>query len=146
MFEIEMLRLIIPRFGRRAVGLAVPWIALALLLATPAAAQIQGGPNIAPNGMRFTYSPRFGYLGPPVAFVPYGPPVQNRAMPMVLVPREEPPPPIPPPLASPPVRRIEPGARQARPAPPIVPAPRLPGQRQRPPVPCPDGCPREPEM
>lgn len=30
-----------------------------------AQAQMQPGPNIAPNGVPFVFSPRFGYLGPP---------------------------------------------------------------------------------
>lgn len=75
----------------------VAYVLLLLACATPATAQIQPGPNIAPNGMRFTYSPRFNYLGPPAAFV-YGQPTQSRAMPMIVVPRETPPPP-PPPMA-----------------------------------------------
>jgi hypothetical protein len=35
-----------------------------------AAAQIQPGPNISPNGYRFTFSPRAGYIGPPAAIFP----------------------------------------------------------------------------
>jgi hypothetical protein len=46
-----------------------------VLLATPAQAQIQPGPNISPDGIPFTYSPRFGYLGPPQPMPPtYAPP------------------------------------------------------------------------
>ena len=61
----------------------------------PAIAQIQGGPNIAPNGMKFTYSPRFGYIGPPAAFVLWPPPPQTRygmpgSMPMLRYPRTKP--------------------------------------------------------
>ncbi len=120
-----------------------------IALATPAAAQIQPGPNIAPNGLRFTFSPRFGYLGPPVGFVFYPPPVQRYgygAMPMIVVPRDY------PDTGSPgasPVRPIERGAPQAQARPPAAPAPRLPGKlpgRQHiPNVPCPDGCAREPD-
>ena len=80
-----------------------------LLLATPAVAQIQGGPNIAPNGTRFTYSPRFGYIGPPRALVPYPPPAPTPygpgSMPTIFYPREPPPAPMayaPPLLPEPP--------------------------------------------
>jgi hypothetical protein len=43
---------------------------------SPAAAQIQPGPNLSPNGRMFTFAPRAGYLGPPAAIFPfpYGPP------------------------------------------------------------------------
>jgi hypothetical protein len=54
-----------------------------LLVATPALAQVQPGPNISPGGVPFTFSPRFGYLGPP------------RPM---LAPVEQALPPAPPPL------------------------------------------------
>lgn len=90
----------------------IPYVLL-LLVATPAAAQIQGGPNIAPNGTRFTFSPRFGYLGPPMAFV-YGPPPPPayRVMPIAIVPREPiaPPPPFPFPLPLPPAPPLLPEA------------------------------------
>jgi hypothetical protein len=124
-------------------------IAAVFTLASPAAAQIQGGPNIAPNGTRFTYSPRFGYLGPPAAFVPDPPPPPSPyyrpgSMPTIKYPRE-PLPPIPPPLASPPMPPIERPAAEARRTPRIAPAARAPGQRRPPAVPCPRGCPRGPD-
>jgi hypothetical protein len=50
-------------------------IVIALLAScSPAAAQLQAGPNISPNGIPFTFAPRFSYLGPPAAILPYGPP------------------------------------------------------------------------
>jgi hypothetical protein len=114
-------------------------IALALCCAAgPAQAQIQPGPNLSPNGFMFTFSPRAGYLGPPAAIFPYAPYAPPR--PRVYV---QAPPPSPPPAAAaaPPVRYSEPGAIQARPEPKLAP----PAGRERPPVPCPNGCPREPD-
>lgn len=70
----------------------LPFIALLLALATPTAAQIQPGPNISPSGIPFTYSPRFGYLGPPAAFVPGPPPApryRRGSMPIFPMPRAE---------------------------------------------------------
>jgi hypothetical protein len=58
-------------------------------------AQIQPGPNISPGGVPFTYSPRFGYLGPPQPMPPQDAPTQA-----------EPPPayaPNSPPSAPPPI-------------------------------------------
>lgn len=111
--------------------LAGLWIA-ASASTTPARAQLQPGPNISPNGFMFTFSPRAGYLGPPAAIFPYAP----RRVPRAYV---QAPPPSPP--AAPPMRYSEPGV-QARPdlksSPPAA-------RRGRPPVPCPDGCPREPD-
>jgi hypothetical protein len=116
--------------------------AVTLALASPAAAQIQPGPNLSPSGIPFTFAPRFGYLGPPAAFV-YAPPPRSRFMPMIVVPRPLPlPPPEAAPLASPPMRQSEAPAIQARPGRKFAP---LPGGRVRPPPPCPDGCPREPD-
>jgi hypothetical protein len=67
-----------------------------LALATPALAQLQPGPNISPGGIPFTFSPRFGYLGPPQPMPPM------RPMPMPAVesapPVEQAPPPAPSPL------------------------------------------------
>jgi len=46
-----------------------------MLALTAANAQIQPGPNIAPGGGMYTFSPRFGYLGPPQPMPPsYAPP------------------------------------------------------------------------
>ncbi len=114
-----------------------------LLVATPAAAQIQGGPNIAPNGTKFTYSPRFGYIGPPAAFVPWPPPEPTRygipgSMPTYRYPRTEP-------LGAPPMSSNQPDARDARPIGPPRQARRPPVGRKAPNVPCPAGCPREPD-
>jgi hypothetical protein len=124
---------------------AMTWLASV----RPAHAQIQPGPNIAPNGIPFTFSPRFGYLGPPVAFV-YGSLPPSRAMPMVRVPRPLPdtaPPPLDTaPPGAPPMRFSGPPATGARRTAPGLRAPRLPGRRPPPNVPCPSGCPREPEM
>jgi hypothetical protein len=83
---------------------AMTWLASV----RPAHAQIQPAPNIAPNGARFTFSPRFGYLGPPVGFV-YGSLPPSRAMPMVQVPR-----PLPPDSAPPPLDTAPPGAPPMR--------------------------------
>ena len=71
-------------------------------------AQIVPGPNISPSGIPYTFAPRFGYLGPPAAFlVPVAPPPMARGgpqpMPTFIIPREPPPRPpmrqLPPPLA-----------------------------------------------
>ena len=80
-------------------------VAVVLLLSlfvspTPAAAQTQPGPNLSPNGIPFTFSPRFGYLGPPAAFVPGPPPPRPRyyrpgSMPIHAAPPEAAPPPAP---------------------------------------------------
>jgi len=116
-------------------------IAAALALATPAAAQIVPGPNIAPNGVPYTFSPRFGYLGPPAGFMLWPPPPRPRyyqpgSMPTIVVPRGEgygpPAGSAPTPLPPPPVSRLP--ARPQKP-PALVPRP-------RPSPPCPDGCPR----
>lgn len=116
-----------------------------------ASAQIQGGPNIAPNGTRFTYSPRFGYLGPPAAFVPDPPPPpapygRPGSMPMVKYPRNPGPPPDTGSPGAPPVSLYGRPVAEVRPIAPTRPAARMPGARQRPTnFPCPDGCVREPD-
>ena len=116
----------------------VAWMVMAMLVC-PAIAQIQPGPNISPNGIPFTFSPRFGYLGPPAAFVFAPRPDPSRryyqpgSMPHIEVPRHQP-------VAGPPVRPIEPPLVQRHPTRPGLWAP-----RQRPPLPCPDGCEREPD-
>jgi hypothetical protein len=88
--------------GHISLGIFV----LVMLAVGPAEAQIQPGPNISPNGFRFTFSPRAGYIGPPVAIfrapsylngpVPYdappspyayGPPVPPSYAPHALEPR-----------------------------------------------------------
>ena len=120
----------------------IPYVLL-LLVTTPALAQIQGGPNIAPNGTRFTFSPRFGYLGPPAAFVPDPPPAPTPyyrpgSMPMYRYPRTEP-------LGAPPVRLNEHPGIPLRPEARVQRAPRPPVGRHRPDPPCPAGCPREPD-
>lgn len=133
------------------------WMALLLILillyAPTAKAQMQPGPNIAPNGVPFTFSPRFGYLGPPAGFALYPSPPRPRynlpqSMPTIPVPREPAAaPPVsaygmapPAPAAAPPMRQSLPGATQAPPGRRNAP---LPSARARPPVPCPAGCPRE---
>jgi hypothetical protein len=95
---------------------------------------LQPGPNLLPGGRGLvTVSPRAGYFGPPARIgppVPYAAPNYDWPAPRSFVP--------PPPSA-------------AQAPPPVVsaqtpPALRAPGvRRPRPPVPCPDGCPREPD-
>jgi hypothetical protein len=84
-----------------------------------AAAQIQRGPNLSANGLPFLFSPRAGYLGPPVAVhngfrapfpfvyprtgrvsipVPGGPPPMAPLPPPEAPPLAYAPPPPPPPL------------------------------------------------
>jgi hypothetical protein len=73
-------------------------IALAIvLIVLPSAAhaQIQPGPNISPGGIPFTYSPRFGYLGPPQPMPAPSAPA-NIEPPPAYAPSS--PPPAPPPL------------------------------------------------
>lgn len=62
--------------------LAIAAAAIALTVA-PAAAQVQPGPNLSPSGVPFTFSPRFGYLGPPAGLVPPppGPPPRGAPLP-----------------------------------------------------------------
>jgi hypothetical protein len=61
-----------------------------MLALTAAHAQIQPGPNITPGGGMFTYSPRFGYLGPPRPM----PAPANIEPPLAYAPSS--PPPLPP--------------------------------------------------
>jgi hypothetical protein len=49
--------------------------AISTMLTGPAEAQLVPGPNISPNGYRFTFSPRAGYLGPPTPIYPGMPPL-----------------------------------------------------------------------
>lgn len=107
-------------------------------------AQLQGGPNISPNGIPFTFSPRFGYIGPPAVFVPPPPPRTRYYVPgntvVIPIPRDG----IAPPAGPPPVPPLPPPATRG-PRDPKSPALRLPkGPRpDRPEVPCPSGCERD---
>jgi hypothetical protein len=130
------------------------WSFWLMLLTTEAWGQIQPGPNLSPSGVPFTFSPRFGYLGPPAAFVPVPPPparyYRPGSMPMLayprphLYPRFEPPmpPAVAPPAGPPPTPRLRPPAVEIPrdPKEPALPRPR--GSHPPIPPPCPDGCPR----
>jgi len=76
-----------------------------VMLGVSAYAQIVPGPNISPNGFRFTFAPRAGYLGPPAAVfpmpwsyqqaaVPLVPPLFTPFLPPFLPPALPPPPPL----------------------------------------------------
>jgi hypothetical protein len=147
-------------------GLASLIAVAAVLICTitaPAHAQIQPGPNLTASGRPFLYAPRAGYLGPPIAVhsalrapwpivyprtgapsIPAWPAALYRGLPP---PPPPPPPPVVPPEPSafaqgwPPVALPRGAATQAHP-PRNKPAS---GLRERPPFPCPDGCPREPD-
>lgn len=122
---------------RKLVIIAASTVALS----SQAAAQLQPGPNISPNGVPFTFSPRFGYIGPPAVFVPPPPPRPRYYVPgntvVIPIPRPEA---VPPPAGPPPAPPSPPPASRG-PRDPKSPALRLP-RGSRPEVPCPAGCPR----